>query len=251
MAYIDLLKLTQDYATLKISGKKFYNIMKDYPEQYFKLTAKINAAEKLRHKIISDRNLEVVYITGTSGSGKTTAAKYFATKLNYDFFVSGSGEDILDGYDKEECIILDDFRGGTMKFSELLKFLDNNTNSSVKSRYNNKDVSNCKLIIITSVYPPDNLYAFLNKDKEDKEEVFEEPIEQLYRRLKHHYFDIDAGSKEIREFKLIVGSTPIMTNKTLGTIDNIYKELGIDPTKVDDTSILDAFKVDSKEPLIY
>ena len=55
---------------------------------------------------IKERNLEVVYITGGSGSGKTLSAKYFAEKFGYDSFVSGSGDDFLDGYDKEECLII-------------------------------------------------------------------------------------------------------------------------------------------------
>lgn len=235
---IEFPHLLNKYATLKMSKKSFYSIMEENPTIFIKERSKIAAAEKLRASIIKDRNLEVVYFTGSSGSGKTTAAKYFANKLNYDYFVTGSGEDILDGYDKEECLILDDFRAGSMKFMEVLKMLDNNTNSSVKSRYNNKDLSNCKLIIITSVFYPNELYKCL-QDEEN-----EEPIEQFYRRLKHHFYQI-GEDKEISEYSLRVGEIQ-STGKCLGSMIDIYEELGIDPNKVDDTSLLDAFKRDSK-----
>ena len=231
-------QLLNSYATLNISKKQFYKAMEENPSIFIKERSKISAAEKLRASIIKDRNLEVVYITGSSGSGKTTAAKYFSDKLNYDYFVTGSGDDILDGYDKEECLILDDFRAGSMKFMEVLKMLDNNTNSSVKSRYNNKDLSNCKLIVITSVFKPNELYKVI-QDGDN-----EEPVEQFYRRLKHHFFMINED-KEITEYKLKIDGITT-TGKCLGNMNTIYEELGIDPNKVDDTSLLDVFKQDSK-----
>lgn len=125
-----------------------------------------------------------------------------------------------------------------MKFMEVLKMLDNNTNSSVKSRYNNKDLSNCKLIVITSVFKPNELYKVI-QDGDN-----EEPVEQFYRRLKHHFFMINED-KEITEYKLKIDGITT-TGKCLGNMNTIYEELGIDPNKVDDTSLLDVFKQDSK-----
>lgn len=233
---LNLRRAINEYATLKMSARQFYALMVKDSEFFIKNRSKINSAEVLRHKIISERKLEVLYISGASGSGKTTAAKYYAGKLNYDYFISGSGDDILDGYDKEECIILDDFRGGSMKFSELLKLLDNNTNSSVRSRYNNKDISNCKLLIMTSIHSPKELYKSIS-EKEDNSE----PIEQLYRRLKHRYFKVE--NDEICEYKLTVDDISA-TGRSLGSISNIYKDLGINPSEVDKTSVLDGFMRD-------
>lgn len=234
--YIDTLELINQYAELIVSKKKLmsYLSFKDYSNS--KIRTRIKAAQEYRHMKIADRNLEVVYFTGNSGSGKTTAAKYFAEKLNYDYFISGSGDDIFDGYDKEECIILDDFRAGTMRFMETLKMLDNNTNSSVKSRYVNKDLSNCKLIIITSISKPSELYHKLS-DTENQE-----PAEQFYRRLKHHYFQV-SDDGELVEYSLKMDSFEKETGKSLGNIHKIFEELGIDPSKVDLTSKLDTFIV--------
>ena len=151
MAGINTEKLLQDYGNCKITKRQFMSVLQANPyglDWYMTNYSKITKAEKYRANLLKDRNLEVLYIAGPSGTGKTTLAKYYADKLNYDPFVSGSGDDFLDGYDKEECIILDDFRAGSMKFAELLKFLDNNTGSSVRSRYYNKDINNCKLLIL-------------------------------------------------------------------------------------------------------
>jgi adenylate kinase family enzyme len=135
---------------------------------------------------VRDRDMKVIYITGGSGSGKTTLAKYMARIMNYDYFVSGSGKDVLDGYDKEECIILDDLRADVFTKAELFKLTDNNTNSSVKSRFKNKDISYCKLMIITSIKKPQDLYDWKTNTFEDKDETFD----QFTRRLGQVYVQI-------------------------------------------------------------
>ena len=63
-----------------------------------------------------ERHMDVIYIYGTSGTGKTTFAKHIAQQRNLTTFISGSGNDFLDGYTQEECIILDDFRGEKLEF---------------------------------------------------------------------------------------------------------------------------------------
>ena len=65
-----------------------------------------------------------------------------------------------------------------MGLSDLLKMLDNNTASTVKSRYKNK-VLECKLIIVTSVLKIDEFFNGVFKEQK-------EPIVQLKRRCKLH-----------------------------------------------------------------
>nr|WP_305147408.1 hypothetical protein [Butyricicoccus faecihominis] len=93
--------------------------------------------------------MRCIYITGDSGTGKTTYAKEYAKKQGYSIFVSSGSNDVLDGYKGQDCIILDDLRPSSLGLSDLLKLLDNNTSSTVKSRYRNK-VLECKVIIITT-----------------------------------------------------------------------------------------------------
>lgn len=121
-----------------------------------------------------DRQMECVFISGESGAGKTTYAKQIAENKNFSVYVSSGSNDVLDGYSGEDCIILDDLRPSCMGLSDLLKMLDNNTASTVKSRYKNK-VLECRMIIITSVLSLDKFFS----------NVFEnetEPIVQLKRR---------------------------------------------------------------------
>lgn len=105
----------------------------------------------------ANRQMEAIYIFGESGVGKTTYAKKLAEEKNYSVFVSSGSNDPLDGYEGEDCIILDDIRPSCMRLSDLLKMLDNNTASSVPSRYRNK-VLECRLIILTTTLPIDSFF---------------------------------------------------------------------------------------------
>lgn len=104
--------------------------------------------DRLKSKEVS-RNMRCIYIMGGSGTGKTTYAKEYAKKLGYSTFISSGSNDPMDSYAGQDCIILDDLRPSCMGLSDLLKMLDNNTSSTVKSRYFNK-VLECRLIIITT-----------------------------------------------------------------------------------------------------
>nr|WP_013100860.1 Rep family protein ['Rehmannia glutinosa' phytoplasma]ADA63491.1 Rep ['Rehmannia glutinosa' phytoplasma] len=125
-----------------------------------------------------ERKMECVFITGMSSSGKTTLAKKIAEDNGYKAYVSSGSNDILDNYKGQECIILDDLRSYCLGLSDLIKMLDNNTASSVKSRYKNK-VLECKLIIITTVKSIDDFFDDIFKDKD-------ESIIQLKRRCTYH-----------------------------------------------------------------
>lgn len=177
----DLLKMFYDYGELKTTRNEILSFMT--PQDYAKHSKLFKTMQEYRTFKIMNRNMQVIYITGVSGCGKSTLAKFFARSNNYDVFISGSGKDILDGYDKQECIILDDLRADIFSKAELFKLTDNNTNSSVKSRYNNKDISNCKLMIITSIKAPHNLYNWFD----DKDESFK----QFARRLNYTYIKIN------------------------------------------------------------
>jgi len=177
----------------------------------------------------TDRNMNVMYFYGESGTGKTTVAKFMAKSKGYSVFVSGSSNDPLQGYIGQECIILDDLRGSDWKINDLLKLLDNNTNSLVKSRYSNKLMNDCKLIIITSVQSITELYYALREHDT-------EPIEQLKRRCTDMiYFTYDTMyfkryDEEIRDYQDIE-KLPNMTSmlvhmkKNISMLDDLKKAL--------------------------
>ena len=167
---------------LIVSGViKEYNYMEYITHhEYDKYKSSIENAYKYRADVMKgmDRNMECMYFVGESGSGKTTYAKEFAKKKGLNAFISSGSNDVLDGYQGQEVIILDDLRPSCMGLSDLLKMLDNNTSSSVKSRYRNK-VLECKYIFITTVLPVEDFYKNVFKDEN-------EPIKQFRRRCKTH-----------------------------------------------------------------
>lgn len=187
-------------------------------EDYNKHALMFRRMQEFRTMKVSERKMKVMYITGGSGCGKTTLAKYLARCLNYDVFISGSGKDVLDGYDKEECIILDDLRGDVFTKAELFKLTDNNTNSSVKSRFKNKDISQCKLMIITSIKAPSSLYNW--------DEDVQESYTQFARRLQYQYVYIDRDGF-IYENHINTIDFKITRIKLQFDMTDVFKILGI------------------------
>ncbi len=123
----------------------------------------------------TDRQIQVIFITGKGGTGKTYYAKKLLASQGYDFCVSSSSNDPFQDYMGQKSIILDDMRDTAFEFEDLLKLLDNNTSSSVKSRFSNK-VFNGEMIVITSPVPLIFWYKQLQYDKNDT-------LQQLYRRI--------------------------------------------------------------------
>ncbi len=123
----------------------------------------------------ADRDIDVMFINGKGGTGKTYYAKKLLEKMGYDFCVSSSSNDPFQDYMGQQAIILDDLRDSAFEFEDLLKLLDNNTASSVKSRFSNK-VFNGKIIVITSTVPLSYWYRSLQYNMQDS-------LQQLYRRI--------------------------------------------------------------------
>ena len=133
-----------------------------------------------------DRDIQVMFITGKAGSGKTYYAKKFLKQLNYDFAISSASNDPFQDYQGQDGIILDDVRDTVFEFQDLLKMLDNNTASSFKSRFNNK-VFNGKMIVITSSVPLNYWYKSASSNMpswyKEVRTSGKEDFEQLTRRI--------------------------------------------------------------------
>ena len=110
------------------------------------------------------RNMQIIFIHGDSGSGKSTYAELYAKMLcdkkGYrDFARSSASNDIMQDYMGEDILILDDYRdvdemtGKSENLTDTLKMLDPHYISSSKSRYTNKTFTG-KLVIITSTKDP-------------------------------------------------------------------------------------------------
>lgn len=147
--------------------------------EFVKYGMAIKRSFEYRRKLVlkdGGKNMDVIFITGEPGVGKTTYAKAMAGQLKYSCFVAGGSRDPFDGYAGQDCVILDDLRPDEHHISDLLKMTDNHTASLVSSRYFNKVINEIKLMIITSVRSVEDFY---------KAALFSEPelADQLCRRV--------------------------------------------------------------------
>lgn len=179
-----------------------------------------------------DRKMECIFITGGSGTGKTTYAKMISSERGYHSYVSSGGKNPLDNYEGQECIILDDIRSSTFSLSDFLKLTDNNTDSLVGCRYYNKSIAECKLLIVTSVVGIDEFYANVINENH-------EPKVQLLRRfsmlvvLDPEYMYLHSyNPKEQRYVRVLRSKNPIslMFNpkSSRSFIDDFVKAMGLE-----------------------
>lgn len=147
----------------------------------------------------TDRKIEVMFICGKGGTGKTYYAKKLLKSMNLDFCVSSSSNDPLQDYLGQKALILDDCRDRAFKnFEDCLKLLDNDTSSSVSSRFHNK-VFNGEMIVITSSVPL--AYWFRGRNADGRYfSVANEDFEQLYRRISCY---VEVTNEEIHVFSEI------------------------------------------------
>lgn len=189
--------------------------------EYAKFKVAIDRAIQYRVKMLKaemtkgGREMEVIFIEGSSGSGKTTYAKEIAEKKGYSVCISSSSNDPLQDYDGQDCLILDDLRPDSFKPSDLLKLLDNNTGSTVKSRYYNKWLE-CKMVIITSVKGITDFTRYFGES---------EPPEQLMRRCKRLIrmdsisLEVCAYNEELKRYERIA--------RTKNPVAEKYKRRGL------------------------
>lgn len=217
---VEVGKITEEY-NLPIKDKRLLEILagiRNGSIQKYNYTKYISDVEFIKYKkqidyafsykldILNskgDRNMECIYIYGNSGTGKTTYAKDLCENVHHlEYYVSSGSNDILDDYKGQPCIILDDFRSSCLPYvSDFLKLLDNNTSSSVRSRYRNINLQ-CKLLIITTIYPIDEFFDNIYGNEK-------ETSRQLKRRCKtllhfdEEYFETFIYSEKDAVYKSI------------------------------------------------
>lgn len=152
-----------------------------------------------------DRNMRVIYINGESGAGKTTYAKQMAEEKGFSYYVSSSSNDVLDSYEGQDCLILDDLRASSLAFPDLLKLLDNHTNSSVKSRFKNKHLVYCKMIIITSTLSIDMFFNSLAENENEDITQLKRRVEMLFE-LRRFDMDVKKYNKIKKDYSYIYKS---------------------------------------------
>lgn len=136
-----------------------------------------------------DRNMEVWYVHGKAGSGKTTLAKCLCKMMKMPLYIASQGKNPMDNYQGQPAVILDDARPSDWKFNDFLKLTDNNTSSMIGCRFYNKHFYRCRLLIVTSCMPLTEWYTNL-QDHDG------EAIEQLTRRFTRDIEVLETDTKK-------------------------------------------------------
>ncbi len=134
------------------------------------------------------RDVEVIWLTGPTGCGKSRRAFQEAEDDYYVSWTQNGSRCWWDGYCGESVMIMDDYRGGDMKYAELLRLLDRYPlrlpmkGGSVWARWTK--------VIITSVLLPWECYS----SQDDKDGIC-----QLLRRISQILSCKDGEWSEIKD----------------------------------------------------
>lgn len=159
--------LIEEYGELRrAGGRRIADVKKMQPEerdeldiQYYNIVKQINNEEACDIRVDDwHKDVEVVWITGESGAGKSQLAKeimrnkkietFNEVKHVNDFWIGVGGS--------STCAVYDDFRDSHMKASEFINFIDYNVHClNIKGSMR----KNCySTIIITSIQHPNDIY---------------------------------------------------------------------------------------------
>ena len=135
------------------------------------------------------RSLEVIFLEGSGGKGKSGLAVSFCQYMKWSYYIASDENDPMQDYASQKCLILDDLRDDCFSYSSFMRLLSTYTGSSVKSRYRNKAFTG-DTIIISSYCPLSEYYKEDEKSGKKKKYVADtsyygdDPLVQLHRRIK-------------------------------------------------------------------
>lgn len=133
------------------------------------------------------RDVTVIYHVGEAGTGKSYSYIKLVEEYGEDsiYLVSDYENGGMDMYEGEEILFLDEYKG-SLTFQKFLQWLDR-YKIQIHARYGNT-YSLWNTVIITSVFPPEEVYSFMVEDNRKARDS----INQLLRRLDeivYHYIE--------------------------------------------------------------
>lgn len=139
------------------------------------------AEEFNQKRIEAGKPVIVIWMWGSSGTGKTSLAIDKAKQTGTPYYITGSTRDIFQRYKGEHTIIFDEFRPKSMEYEDLLRIIDPYSVAPMApARYHDKYLA-CDLFIFTSPYSPSGYYD--EKFPTWWEENSVDSFEQLHRRI--------------------------------------------------------------------
>lgn len=155
----------------EMSEEEIFNVV-DF--KYYNVVKKIkNDMKRLNVHTQYKNDLRVLYFYGKSGSGKSYSAKKIMMKISDKLKLSGDFDEVsyenkfwIGVHDNTDIALYDDFRDTDMKPNKFIKFID--YNKHVMNVKGGEMINNYKVIIITSILSPWELYK--NKTEEDRKQ---------------------------------------------------------------------------------
>lgn len=162
------------------AGATKQEIKKLFPEQYFKNSERIERSiqEELVDKYEGDiRNVEVNYLFGESGVGKT---RYVVEKfgLKNVYRVTDYFKDPWYAYNGQDVVVFEEFRG-QFKIYDMLNYLDIYP-LYLPARYHNKFARFTKIYITTNI-PLNKQYMSIQDEEPETWKAFKRRIHKIYR----------------------------------------------------------------------
>ena len=133
------------------------------------------------------RSLEVIFIEGGGGCGKTALAMAYCQQRKWSYYIASDENDPMQDYASQQCLILDELRDDSFSYSSFMRLLNTYTGTTVQSRYYNKAFTG-EAIIIPSYVPLNEYYKPDVKKKKkyvaDENYYGDNALVQLHRRIK-------------------------------------------------------------------
>jgi len=187
------VKPMEELALMIQKGLTDAQIAEEAPWALLRHSRGINALRFAHNKAKSQewRDVEVILLLGDAGTGKTAWA--IADSKGDYFKPDLSKKEIwFDGYQGETTLILDDFRGSSCKFEQLLKLMDGHQLSiPIKGGHT---YALWKRVVITSNTSPEDWYSRLNTTMETEwydEEEKQKECNAFWRRITFTVSDIN------------------------------------------------------------
>lgn len=171
--------LSREDLEKQLSGSQYAKHHKKIDDVWAKRLQNL-AEERMKLRKATGKKVEVIWIYGEAGTGKTRFAKELAGKQDKDYFITGSSRDPFQRYSGEDVIIYDEARPNDIPFSDLLRLLDPyGEDVSAPSRYYDKAIC-AACYYITTPYSPIGFYRkIMGKGWKSQTDGFS----QLLRRL--------------------------------------------------------------------
>lgn len=154
---------------------------------------------------LTERDLTCIYISGSSGAGKSSFATMLCESLGLSYVkLNGGSKDPFQPYKGQEAIIINDIDFNTFGWKEFLNLADNDNASLAKARY--KDVALiCKLLIITTTKDPFELVKNIAGAEDEEKKQFYRRFTLFYKlsynTIKEYHFNSDEKVFKYELFK--------------------------------------------------